>query len=124
MPTILTHFESQAKLLGKEAMRRSKNSAESHRKSSLKKSVEFELDHREPSQTADDRRGDNQHIDVFWTETSSQHGSRARVAGADGRPNLVCRGPTRGPSSSDSMDVSTPAPPNEVLRKAREIWRP
>ena len=86
VPTILTHFKSQAKQLSKEAMRRSTNSAESHRKNSLKKSVEFELDHREPSQTADDRRGDNQHIDVLWAETSSQHGSRARVAGADGRP--------------------------------------
>ena len=122
--TILIHFESRTRWLRKETMRHATKSTESHRKISVKKSVEFELDHREPSQTVDDGGGDNQHIDVLWAETSSQHGSPARVAGADGRPNLVCRGPTRGPSSSDSMDVSTPAPPNEVLRKAREIWRP
>ena len=59
-------------------------------KEQLEKSVEFELDHREAPQTVDDGGGDNQHLDVLRAETCSQHGSRARVAGADGRLNRVC----------------------------------
>ena len=121
--TILIHFESQARRLSKEAMRHATKSTEPHRKISLKNQWSWNWTTGrllKPPTTV-----------VATTNTSTCFGHkpvRNMVLVPElrepmgGRTEYV---PTRGPSSSDSMDVSTPVPPpDEVLRKAREIWRP